>query len=149
MDDKHKHLPDLFDQRFREMVKAVDSFFDESIKQVNHFFQQSTIPVEVFESDKEVTIESYLPNVKREQIRIDRSGNQLRIRVEDRYLHEVKDDEAHYYNRSHSISQKERVLTLPFAVADTASSASLNDDVLTIVFPKRQSSIDVIDVDDH
>ncbi|WP_160913128.1 Hsp20/alpha crystallin family protein [Halobacillus litoralis] len=149
MDDKHKQLPDLFDQSFRDIVKAFDSFFDESIKHVHDFFQQTTIPVEVFETDRDVTVEAYLPNVTREQIRIDRSGNQLRIRVDERQIREVKDEDAQYYNRSHAISQKERVVTLPFAVADTASSASFKGGVLTIVFPKHHSTINVIDVDDQ
>lgn len=149
MDDKHKQLPDLFDQSFRDIVKAFDSFFDESIKHVHDFFQQTTIPVEVFETDRDVTVEAYLPNVTREQIRIDRSGNQLRIRVDERQIREVKDEDAQYYNRSHAISQKERVVTLPFAVADTASSASFKGGVLTIVFPKHHSTINVINVDDQ
>ncbi|GEN54187.1 Hsp20/alpha crystallin family protein [Halobacillus faecis] len=149
MDDKHKQLPDLFDKSFRDIVKAFDSFFDESIKHVHDFFQQTTIPVEVFETDRDVTVEAYLPNVSREQIRIDRSGNQLRIRVDERQLREVKNEEAHYYHRSHSLSQRERVVTLPFAVAETASSASFKGGVLTIVFPKHNSTIKVIDVDDQ
>lgn len=149
MDDKHKQLPDLFDQRFRDIVKAFDSFFDESIKHVHEFFQQTTIPVEVFETDRDVTVEAFLPNVNREQIRIDRSGNQLRIRVDERHIREVKDEDAHYYNRSQSLSQRERMVTLPFAVADTASSASFKGGVLTIVFPKHNSTINVIEVDDQ
>ncbi|MBN9652805.1 Hsp20/alpha crystallin family protein [Halobacillus sp. GSS1] len=149
MDDKNKQLPDLFDQSFRDIIKAFDSFFDDSIKHVHDFFQQHTIPVEVFETNRDVTVEAYLPNVTREQIRIDRSGNQLRIRVDERQLREVKDEETHYYNRSHSLSQKERVVTLPFAVADAASSASFKGGVLTIVFPKHHSNIKVIDVDDQ
>ena len=147
MDEKHNQLPDLFDQRFKDMVKAVDSFFDESIKHVSHFFQQVTIPVEVFETNHDVTVEAYLPNTSKDQIRIDRSGNQLRIRVENRYMKEVNDRDASYYNRSQSFSQKERIVTLPFAVADTASSASFEGDVLKIVFAKSPSTIKFIDVD--
>ncbi|SFJ94705.1 Molecular chaperone IbpA, HSP20 family [Halobacillus dabanensis] len=147
MNEKHDQLPDLFDQRFKDMVRAVDSFFDESIKHVSQFFQQATIPVEVFETDQDVTVEAYLPNIRKDQIRIDRAGNQLRIRVEDSYMKEVKDEDVSYYNRSESFSQRERIISIPFGVADTASSASFKGDILRIVFPKSDSTIKVIDVD--
>lgn len=148
MDDKHKQLPDLFDQHLQDMVKAVDSFFGESIKHVNHFFQQSTIPVEVFESNTDVTIEAYLPGVKKDQIRIDRFGNQVRIRVEERFVKEVNSEDLSYYNKQQATRQKERVVTLPFASAENSSSASFKNEVLTVVFPKQNSSIKVIDVDE-
>ncbi|WP_281975581.1 Hsp20/alpha crystallin family protein [Halobacillus litoralis] len=147
MDDKRKQLPDLFDQRLNEMVKAVDSFFDESIKQVNQFFQQSSIPVEVIETGTDVTIEAYLPGVQKEQIRIDRFGNQVRIRVENHASKEVTSEDSSFYNKKQAWSQKERIITLPFAVSETSSSASFKNDVLKVMFAKNNSSIKVIDVD--
>ncbi|WP_226578656.1 Hsp20/alpha crystallin family protein [Halobacillus litoralis] len=148
MDDKNKYLPGLFDQHFHEMVKAVDSFFGDSLKHVSQFFEQSIIPIEVFETAVDFKIEAYLPHVEREQIRIDRAGSRLRILVEEQMIREVNDEKKAYYNQSQSFSKRERIIPLPFDVADTSSSASFKNGVLTIVFPKKSSTIDLIDVED-
>ncbi|MGV2620012.1 UNVERIFIED_CONTAM: Hsp20/alpha crystallin family protein [Halobacillus marinus] len=141
MKNKNDHLPDLFQQDLEDVMKVVDSFFGDAFKKLDHYIQTTTIPIEVVETDKEYTIEAYLPGVKREQIHLEHVGSQVRIRVEgseDRYVH---DHSMNYFNQSRSFTRKERIIPLPFTVSDTVFRASFQDGLLTILFKKQGSSI--------
>lgn len=137
MDDKKSQLPGFFEHTFMDLVRAVDSFFDQSLHAAESFSQKNAIPIDVYESNGEIVVEAVLPDVDENQIRIDRSGRQLRILIEQQQLREVNDEGRDYYSRTHFRKTREQMIELPFEADVTSSRASFHNGVLKVVFQKR------------
>ncbi|MYL28298.1 Hsp20 family protein [Halobacillus halophilus] len=137
MDDKKSQLPDFFEHTFMDLIRAVDSFFDHSLQGVEPLFQGGSFPVDIYETNGEIVVEAVLTDVQENQIRIDRSGRQLRILIEQQQMREVNDEVRDYYRRTHFLKSREQTVELPFEADPNSSRASFQNGVLKVVFHKR------------
>lgn len=120
-----------FDDFFRDMSSDVFSdrnWPEKSLAQVREF----TPLADIEENDEMYLISTDLPGLKQDEIKIDISGNMLKISGERR--REVK--EEGYYERSSG--QFYRSFTLPENVDAKKVEANFEDGVLKIVLPKTE-----------
>lgn len=125
---------------FQGLMEQMDAFFNESAKNFNALIKRP-LAVRTYETASEVIVEAELPGYKREQIKLEIVGNQLRITAED---HSSQDYDESYYNR-----KAERVVNLPFAISEKETKADLKNGILKVTIPKRNSSRKFIDIEDN
>lgn len=91
--------------------------------------------MDVYETDSAVTVEAHLPGVKREELEITLSGQNLTIKGERKAEAEEKD--AHYLRREVYHGAFLRRIVLPEGCALDQSAATFANGVLKITFPKQ------------
>ncbi len=96
----------------------------------------SGYPVNIREVDGKVEVEAEMPGFKKEDIEVHVEDDILHIRAE-RKEHEKKGKE-HLHERRYS--KVERHLRLPAAVDATHVKAKLNEGVLYLAMPEKESS---------
>lgn len=92
--------------------------------------------MDVIENDKEYLVLAELPGVKKEEISITISGNEVAISVEVKHEKDVKDGEMvlraeRYYGKI------QRAFALGQEVDETTAQAKYNDGVLELTLPKK------------
>ena len=95
--------------------------------------------VNVWEQDDALKIEMELPGVKREQIDISATADELSIKVncpESAKCPEAAEENVKYHRRERPIGAFSRALRLPVEVDADRVEAELHDGVLTITLPK-------------
>lgn len=128
-------LPTRFDPfaDFRDMEKrlfpSVSSFFNEDSK-----LSSFTPAVNTREGEFAYHVEVDLPGVKKEDIKLDLTGNTLTISGERKSKEEVK--EKDYYKCESSYGKFQRSFTLPEGIDKENINASTEDGVLEVVIPK-------------
>lgn len=118
---------------FRNMERMMSNFrmrslFDE--------MTDSRIRIDVEEDDKQFVVKAEIPGVKKEDIAIDVSGNEISISAETRRETEEKSagnvvHSERYYGRFY------RSFTLNHEVDESQSQASYQDGILTLTLPKK------------
>ena len=94
--------------------------------------------VEVFQKNNELTIRADLPGLKREDVTVDITDNDICIRGERK--HEKEEEREGYYRSERSYGSFSRVIPLPEgAIADQAK-ANFKDGVLEITMPAPPAS---------
>lgn len=129
---------------FDEMERMFDDFFGRRFPRPFAWERPSAgigalAPnVDVIDRDEEVVVRAELPGVKKEDIELSVSGNQLSLKGEAR--HEEKEEDGDYYRCEISRGAFARTLTLPADVDDSKAKASMHDGVLELVLPKIEKS---------
>ena len=95
--------------------------------------------IEVKENDKAYTVRAEIPGVRKEDIQIDVSGNQVSIRAEAKKEKEEKQgDKVLHSERSYGMVS--RSFTLPADVDAQGAKAEYKDGVLDLALPKKASA---------
>ncbi len=95
------------------------------------------IRIDVDETDKAYTVRAEMPGAKKDDVRVEIDGNRVAIAAEVRRDREEKDAKGRALVRETYRGRASRSFTLACDVDETASSAKLEDGVLTLVMPKR------------
>jgi HSP20 family protein len=95
-------------------------------------------PVDVEESDKEFTIKAELPEVKKEDVKIELENGSIRISGERKIEKEEAGRRWHRLERSYGAF--ERAFTLPEGTRRTDIKAEFKDGLLKVHLPKGESS---------
>ena len=94
--------------------------------------------VDVEESDKEFTIKAELPEVKKEDVKIELENGSIRISGERKIEKEEAGRRWHRLERSYGAF--ERAFTLPEGTQRTEIKAEFKDGLLKVHLPKGESS---------
>jgi len=94
--------------------------------------------VDIRETDDAIFVEAELPGVKKEDVKVDIKDNVLTISGERKYEKEVKEENIHRMERVYG--RFARSFTLPNNVDVDKVEARLEDGVLTIRLPKKESA---------
>ncbi|MBP6965569.1 MAG: Hsp20/alpha crystallin family protein [Armatimonadetes bacterium] len=129
-----------------------DPFRDlESLQEdVNRLFQESMArprreapaarvwapPVDVVEDDDKIVVKAELPGMKREDIDIELSGEQLTIRGERKFESEEKKD--NYVRIERAYGQFQRTFTIGVPVKSDQVKAAYKDGILEVTIPKSE-----------
>ena len=95
-------------------------------------------PVDITETSSEYQLKVDLPDVAKEDVRINVESGQLRIEGERREEKEEKDKRVHRVERYHGSFL--RTFTLPQDVDDTKIGAEFKDGVLCVHLPKSEKA---------
>lgn len=95
-------------------------------------------PVDITETSSEYQLKVDLPEVSKENVRINVESGQLRIEGERREEKEEKDKRVHRVERYHGSFL--RTFALPQDVDDTKVSAEFKDGVLCVHLPKSEKA---------
>lgn len=94
--------------------------------------------LDVFEEKDSVVVKAELPGMKKEDVEVSLSGENLTIKGEKKEDKEVKEDD--YYRRERSYGSFLRAVTLPCEVKSGEIKASFKDGVLEIRLPKTEEA---------
>lgn len=135
----------LFDDAFYDIVRAMDSYMNQSIGKLRDFFTE--IDVNMYETDKDVVIEAYLPDYERNQIEIEVLGHQLRIAAEKSMSQEVRHEQYGSFNKEQSHRKVERYISLPFTISESHTRATKEGDILRITTPRMKQETRYLDIE--
>ncbi|MDA8383128.1 MAG: Hsp20/alpha crystallin family protein [Betaproteobacteria bacterium] len=121
---------------FEEMV---ESFMPTMLRPLRTRMQP-TIPMEVMETENAYLVSAELPGIKRENINVSVSGNQLTISGESKEEKEAGVEATALCNERW-FGKFSRTMTLPFEVDESGADAKYYDGILHLTLPKKASSI--------
>ena len=97
-----------------------------------------SIKVDVKEDEKSYTVRADIPGVKKEDIQVDISGDQVSLRAEAKQEKEEKKDEKVIYSER-SYGMVSRSFSLPTEVDAKGARAEYKDGVLSLTLPKKSN----------
>jgi HSP20 family protein len=101
--------------------------------------EELKLKVDVKEDDKAYTVHAEIPGVKKEDIQVDVSGDQVSIRAEVRREKEEKKGEKLLHSECY-YGMVSRSFTLPTEVDDKGTVARYKDGVLDLTLPKKSGN---------
>jgi HSP20 family protein len=127
--------------------------FEHMANRMNSLFSRSLLPsidepiassewsplVDVEESDKEYTIKAELPDVKRENVKVELENGSIRISGERKLQKEEEGRRFHRIERSYG--SFERTFTLPEGTERKDVSAEFKDGLLKVHLPKGEGAM--------
>ena len=132
---------------FEEMDRMFDAMFGRRHGWVQPFFQwpswgaELPVPfegrtpkVDVVDRDQEIVVKVELPGVKKEDLDVTVSDNNITIRARSRY--ESKEEKGEYYRCEISRGEFARTLGLPSPVDADKAKAKFTDGILELTLPK-------------
>lgn len=133
------NLPDFFKGKemrpFREISKMQKHFFEKLFDEYR--LSSGYMPsAELEETEREYILNFDLPGMKKEDIKIDVLGNQLRVSGERKESKESKDRGIFHTERFYGLF--ERSFTLPQNTKSDEISADYEDGVLKVKVPKAE-----------
>ena len=94
--------------------------------------------IDVFQKNNELTIRADLPGLKREEVSVDITDNEICIQGERK--HERGEEREGYYRSERSFGSFCRVIQLPEGTITEQAKATFKDGVLTITLPKAAAA---------
>jgi len=127
---RFERMDDLFPEVFRRFVRpmAMPAFE----------LPAAEIKLDVTEREKDYLVRAEIPGAKKDDIRVQIDGNYVSISAEVKKEQEKKDEKGRVLLKETSHGSATRGFSLACAIDDKASSAKLEDGVLTLTLPKRQ-----------
>lgn len=120
---------------------SINELFDQSFgqsAQPGSTLNTWTPPVDVYEDENAFLIKLDLPEVSKDDVKVNLNDNVLSITGERRFEHEDKRDGYHRVERSYD--QFYRSFTLPPNVNAEEINAEFRDGVLRLTLPKREEA---------
>lgn len=140
---------------FGGFIKSMNDFFHEKpirgfLQSIDEFFKtpfpySPAFHVDTVETKDEYIISAELPGVKKEQIHLNISGNNITISVENNEIVSEEDEKNQFYRRRQWRSQSSRTITLPHLINEKKVKASYRDGLLQIRIPQEKGKIINID----
>jgi len=129
-------MRDLFD-----LQRTLSDFFEGSYSKTtgeNTALNTWTPPVDIYEDENEFLLKIELPEMSKEDIKVNLNENTLSISGERKFENEEKRDGYHRVERRYG--QFYRSFTLPPNVNTDAIGAQYKDGVLRLTLPKREEA---------
>jgi len=104
----------------------------------NAFFADWTPPVDIEETDKEYLIKAELPDIKKEDVKVETLDGILTIEGERKQEKEEKGKKYHRIERAHGVF--ERAFLLPEDAQGDKVTADYKDGVLKVHVPKTEKA---------
>jgi HSP20 family protein len=101
--------------------------------------EELKLKLDVKEDDKAYTVHAEIPGVKKEDIQVDVSGDQVSIRAEVKREKEEKQGEKVLHSECY-YGMVSRSFTLPTEVDDKGTVAKYKDGVLDLTLPKKSGN---------
>lgn len=92
--------------------------------------------VNVYEDSDNLVVEAQVPGLKKDELKLDLTGDRLTLRGETR--HESEKKERNYHLREMRYGSFERVVPLPYEVQSEKVQAELKDGMLRVTLPKSE-----------
>ena len=124
-----------------DLQTSINQLFDQSFGQSvqpGAALNTWTPAVDVYEDENAFLIKIDLPEVNKEDVKVNLNENVLSLAGERRFEHEDKRDGYHRVERSYG--QFYRSFTLPPNVNTEAINAEFRDGVLRLTLPKREEA---------
>ncbi len=129
-----------FGTPFREFERRINRLFGENFgffpEGEENFSLATWAPAcDIYENDNELVVKVELPDVKREDVKVNLEDNVLTLRGERKFEDETKRENYHRLERSYG--EFMRSFTLPNYVDTAKISADFKDGMLNVTLPKR------------
>jgi HSP20 family protein len=125
-----ERMDELFPEMFRRLMRPMTVAGQEN---------QAEIRLDVTERDKDFLVRAEVPGAKKDDVRVQIERNYVSISTEVKQQKETKDDKTgRVLLQESSWGSAMRAFSLPCEIDDKASSAKLEDGVLTLTLPKRE-----------
>ena len=127
-------------REFFDLQRGLNQLFDSSLATTSEDvgLKAWTPAVDIYEDDNAFLIKLELPEVNRDDVKVNLNENTLSITGERRVENEQKRENYHRVERSYG--QFYRSFTLPPNVNAEAINAQFKDGVLRLTLPKREES---------
>lgn len=123
----------------REINRLFGDPFGEWLSPDEESFMEDWMPaINVYEEKDDFVVEAELPGMKRDEIHIYMSGDNLNITGQRREEHEEKGRDA--YRSERYFGHFHRMIPLPVAVNADAIEARYRDGILTVTCPKTEEA---------
>lgn len=130
---------DLWKNRWAQPFRDIDSLFEEMLNRRLPTEAAALAPsFELTEDEKSYVAKFDMPGIRKEDIKVDLSGDQLTVRAERTEEKKSEDKRTRYSEISYG--SYVRSFTLPGTVEESKIEAKLNDGVLTLRLPKSQAA---------
>ena len=125
-----------------DLARSFERLFDESFERFFGLAPRGeggtrTPALDVHESDKTYTVKLDLPGVDKKDVKVSIDGRLVTVQAETKKEEEKKEGERVVY-RERSVSSFARSFTLPQDVDEGASSAKMDNGVLTLTLAKKE-----------
>ncbi len=130
LENIHKRISKILEEPFFALRPKYD---EESLMETKW-----TPAVDVYEDKDNIIINAEIPGVKKEDIKIELTGNQLTISGERKLEKEEKKKNYHRIERFYGNFM--RTFTIPDTVQKDKISASYKDGILKVVLPKAEEA---------
>ena len=90
--------------------------------------------VDVIDRDEEITVRAELPGVEKENVKVTLSGNVITIKGESK--RQTEEEKGEFRRSEIYRGSYQRTVTLPSAVDESRTKASMKDGILEVVMPK-------------
>jgi HSP20 family protein len=131
-DPRHLSRLDPFESMVRDLMPT-------GLRSMMRTWEEPAIPIEVQELDNAYLLSAEVPGVKKEDIDISISGNQVTISAETKQ--EKMASDAKEWCNERLFGKVSRTIQLPLEIEDTGADASYVDGVLHLTLPKKASSM--------
>ena len=117
-------------------VRSFDRLFDDVFGSADNRPAARVPALDVAETDKDYTVTLDMPGVAKDQVQVSIDGRVVKVEARAEASDEKKDGD-HIVYRERSLSQFARSFKLPVELDQAASSAKLDNGVLTLTLAKR------------
>ncbi len=118
-----------------DMMGEMDEFFNR-LPATNQSMKAFVPAMDVYETDKDVVVETTLPGIAPEDVKVSVEKGVLTLQGETKKEHEV--DDKNYYRKEIRSGSFYRQVALPAPVMEEKTQAEFEDGVLKITCPKTQ-----------
>jgi len=125
--------------RMDPFESVVRDFMPTTFRSMLRPLGEPTIAIEVQEMDNAYLVSAELPGVKKEDIDISITGNEVTLNAESR--HEKVATEAKEWCNERWYGKVTRSIQLPLEIEETQADATYVDGVLHLTLPKKASSL--------
>ena len=115
-----------------KIYRQIDRAFDESDDCAST--REIQPPVELKETAESLILRAMLPGIDREQLNIEVTREA--VLISGTYPPQTQPDKSAYFRSEFPRGQFRRVVSLPFAVDNTAAQANYEQGILTLTLPK-------------
>lgn len=121
---------------FDEFESLVDRIFNGYGQAYNEGASSMQMPIELSEKDNNLMLKAVLPGLKKENINIEVSEEQVSISGE--YKSECEESNENVYRSEFYAGRFERIIPLPQAINHQKAKADYKDGILTLTMPKSE-----------
>lgn len=128
---RFERMDDLFPQFMRRFMRQPADGFDAAPPEIR---------IDVTERKKDYLVRAEIPGARKEDVRVQIDGNYVSISADVSQEKETKDEEGRVLLKESSSGSATRGFSLAWEIDDKASSAKLDNGVLTLTLPKRSGA---------
>ena len=132
----HHEMDRMFDDFFRDFGLSTPSWSRGLAPSFSEGWLKPSVDISA--TDREYTIHVELPGISEKDVRVELSGDTLKISGEKK--HEQEDKGKEYYSVERSYGSFQRVLSLPEDANGDQIEAKFKNGVMTITLPRKESA---------